>query len=247
MNKLYKKDETWFAVVWILIYMAGMTIGDTLSREIGINSSVTVVFNLALSAAMFLWIKKNGLLEKYGLCKAKVSAKSMLFYIPLIIITTGNFWKGFGINLPAIDTLCYVVSMLCVGFIEEVLFRGFLFKSMSKKNLTVAVIVSSLTFALGHLAHLFDGSGVTLVANLCQVFGAISLGFVWVAIFLRSGSIIPCILTHSAIDVFSAFSNDAAITDNYRIFLSVVKLVILVPFGIYLLKMAKQRTEVISD
>lgn len=238
MNKLYQKDETWFAVVWILIYAVGLSICEAISREIGITSSVSAIFTLVLSAVLFFWIKRHGLMEKYGLCKVKVSARSMLYFIPLIIVVTRNFWKGFGVNMSGVDTLCYVVSMLCVGFIEEVLFRGFLFKGMSKKNLVSAVIVSSLTFALGHLAHLFDGSGVTLFVNLCQVFGAISFGFVCVAVFLRCGSIIPCILVHSAFDAFSAFANQAAVTDGFRLISAAVQFVIFVPYGVYLMKKA---------
>ena len=114
MNKLYKKDETLFAVAWIAIYVVGMSLANEISDKIGITCLVTALFNIALSAVLFMWIKSQGLFEKYGLCRAKTSAASMLFYIPLIIIASRNFWLGFGINMPAVDTAFYIASMLAV-------------------------------------------------------------------------------------------------------------------------------------
>ncbi|MBD5536303.1 MAG: CPBP family intramembrane metalloprotease [Lachnospiraceae bacterium] len=64
--------------------------------------------------------------------------------------------------------------MPCVGFIEEVIFRGFLFKALAENNVKSAVIISSVTFGLGHLVNLFNGSGMDLINNLCQICFAIN-------------------------------------------------------------------------
>lgn len=93
--------------------------------------------------------------------------------------------------------------MLCVGFIEEVIFRGFLFKAIAKDNLKSAIIISSVTFGVGHLVNLFNRSGMDLVSNLCQICFAIAVGFLLVTIFYRGGSLLPCIITHSAINTLS--------------------------------------------
>ena len=50
--------------------------------------------------------------------------------------------------------------MLCVGFAEEVIFRGFLFRAMEKDNVKTAIIGSSVTFGLGHVLNLVNGSGM---------------------------------------------------------------------------------------
>lgn len=140
------------------------------------------------------------------------------------------------VNFPLADTLCYIGYMLCVGFVEEVLFRGFLFKAIAKDNVKLAVIISSVTFGLGHLLHLVDGSNVELIANLCQVCGAIAVGFLFVIIFYRGGSLIPCILTHSAIDAVSAFGNETGLTGGKRILFSFSRLVIVVAYTLILTK-----------
>jgi len=96
--------------------------------------------------------------------------------------------------------------MLCVGFLEEIIFRGFLFKAMSRDSIKSAIIVSSVTFGIGHIINLINGSGMGLVANLCQVVYAIAFGFLFVIIFHRGGSLLPCIMTHSTVNALSVFS-----------------------------------------
>ena len=200
MNKLYRKSELWFSLGWIIIYIVGTSITD------GIAKSVTMVFHLGLTALALIWCVKNGLLRRFGLCKPALSAKRMLFYLPLAVAVSCNLWFGLQMNMDISTTVFYVVSMLCVGFLEEFIFRGLLFKAMEKDSLKAAVIVTSLTFGIGHIINLFNGSGMGLVANLCQIVSAVAFGFVFVVIFLKSGSLLPCIAAHSAINALSAFA-----------------------------------------
>ena len=96
--------------------------------------------------------------------------------------------------------------MINVGFIEEVIFRGFLFKSMQKDNEKLAIIVSSLTFGIGHIANLLNGA--ELIPTIVQICYAIALGFLFVTIFLKSGSLIPCIISHIVINSLSSIGKD---------------------------------------
>ena len=130
--------------------------------------------------------------------------------------------------------------MLGVGFVEEVLFRGFLFKALAKDNLKMAIVISSLTFGLGHLFNLINGSGMSLVANLSQVIGAISVGFLFVMIVQRGGSIIPCIMTHAAIDMVSLFANENGLTTEKRILFGVARIIIV---ALYLCVIAGKKKE----
>lgn len=69
------------------------------------------------------------------------SIKNYLFFIPLILLASTNLWGGFRLNLSVTKTVLYIVSMLCVGFLEELIFRGFLFQSLCQENLTRAIII----------------------------------------------------------------------------------------------------------
>ena len=222
MQQLYKKSEIWFAVAWIIAYVVGASVADNLSAAVGIGKIVTLPFLLLLSVVALQWIRKNGLQCRYGLCKPSLPAGKFLYYLPLAFLASCNLWHGACLNLPVPETILYMGSMLCVGFLEEVIFRGFLFRAMEKDSLKWAVIVSSITFGLGHIINLFNGSGANLLSNLCQVFSAIAFGFLFVILFYRGGSLLPCILCHSTLNALSAFANETAQTDAVQILVSAV-------------------------
>lgn len=210
MKKLYEKSEIWFAVAWIILYVVGSSTADSISAELGVEKSVTLLFQAVLFVTALGFITKNSLTGYYGLCKGRSPAKKFLYYIPLVIIASVNIWFGVRMNLSAGETACYVGSMLLVGFLEELIFRGFLFKAMSRDNVRTALIVSAVTFGIGHIVNLFNGSGADLVSNLCQVIYAVAIGFLFVTIFYRGGSLWPCIITHSILNSLSVFSNETA-------------------------------------
>lgn len=235
MKKLYEKSELWFALLWIFLYCLAEFLANPLSNLIGIDSSAHAILNLLLSTVLLIWVWKNGLTKKYGLCAPCAPAGNFLWYVPLLVLATCNFWNGFAVNLPALDTLCYLCSMLCVGFLEEIIFRGFLFQAIRKSSLKQAVVISSVTFGLGHFLHLVDGSGMQLWDNIIQVVLAIAIGFLFVMIFYHGGSLLPCILTHSAIDMASAFANLADLTLQRHIFFSSIELLVVILYTVFLL------------
>ena len=112
------------------------------------------------------FVRKNDLTEKYGLCKPQISSAKMLFYIPLIILSTANLWHGVVLNTSPVETLLYIVSMLFVSFLEEMIFRGFLFNVMAKNNEKSAIIVSSVTFGMVHIVNLIKGNTMKKIINL---------------------------------------------------------------------------------
>lgn len=73
---------------------------------------------------------------------------------------------------------------------------------------------------------LVNGSGAELAESLFQVTGAIAIGFLLVVLFYRGGSLLPCIITHSAINMASAFANETGLTIEKRIFFQLVLLII---------------------
>ena len=212
MKKLYEKNELTFAIVWIVIYCVLQSLANPINKAIGIEYAASAAFCILQSIVLFSFIRRNDLLKKYGLCKSPVPARRFLFYVPLVILASGNLWNGAAINYTPAETACRIVCMLCVGFLEEVIFRGLLFTAIAKDNVKSAVIISSLTFGIGHIINLFNGSGMDLVSNLCQIVFAIAVGFLLVTVFYRGGSLLPCILVHSAINTLGTFANDTNLT-----------------------------------
>ena len=188
MTKLYKKSEITFAIVWIVAYVVLSSMADELSLSVGVTKSVTAVLHIAMSLVLFFWIRNNGLSKKYGFCRSKLPAKDFLYYIPLIIIASVALWTGVGLAYGFPGTLCFVISMCCVGFVEEVIFRGLLFRAMEKDGLKSAIIVSAVTFGIGHIVNMFNVTGKDLTSELVQIIFAVLIGFIMVLIFYYGGS-----------------------------------------------------------
>lgn len=58
MRILYQKSEIWFAVVWIVFYVVGASVSDTISSIVGLEKSFTFIFLLTISLILYFGIKK---------------------------------------------------------------------------------------------------------------------------------------------------------------------------------------------
>ncbi|MBR2468418.1 MAG: CPBP family intramembrane metalloprotease [Clostridia bacterium] len=240
LNKLYNKSELEFSIFFIVVYIVGASLCDFLSDMVGISKLFTFPFLLAMSVLLYVWIKQNNFMEKYGLCKPKFTAKSFLFYIPLVVLISTNVWFGVRLNYNLIESILNVLAMLCVGFAEEIIFRGFLFRAMEKDNVKTAIIVSSVTFGIGHIINLFSSGFSNILSNVCQVFYAMAVGFLFVIIFYKGGSLLSCILTHSLVNALSVFQNVEVMSGVIEIVVSLVIIVVAALYSIVLLKTLKQ-------
>ena len=239
IKRLYNKSEIWFAIMWIITYVVLASAGDNISEDIGILKIATTPILIILSAILFLFVKRNGLTEKYGLCKSEMPASKMLFYIPLVILLTANLWYGVTMNATPLETVLYISSMLCVGFLEEMIFRGFLFNAMAKNGIKSAIIVSSVTFGIGHIVNLVNGSGVELLSNLLQVIYAVAIGFTFVMIYYKTKSLVSCILTHSVFNSLSVFANEAVMTLQKQIISGILIAFIAGVYALYIALVVK--------
>ncbi|WP_288618645.1 CPBP family intramembrane glutamic endopeptidase [uncultured Eubacterium sp.] len=217
MKRLYEKNELTFAIAWIVIYCVLQSLANPLNEVIGIEYAASAAFCILQTIVLFTFIRKNNLQKRYGLCKSSVPACRFLYYVPLIVLASGNLWNGVALNYSPAETTWRIVCMLCVGFLEEVIFRGLLFKAIAKDNIRSAVVISSVTFGIGHIVNLVNGSGMNLLNNLCQIVFAIAVGFLLVMIFYRGGSLLPCIIVHSAINTLGTFANDTNLTTEMQL------------------------------
>ena len=245
LKKLYEKSQLVFALAWIIGYVVLASTGDNISADLGIDKVVTLPILIAMSGVLYFFVSKNGLTEKYGLCRPKLPAAKMLYYIPLLLLLTANLWYGVALNQSPLETVLYILAMFCVGFLEELIFRGLLFQAMAKDGVKTAIIVSSVTFGIGHIVNLVNGSGAELLPNLLQVMYAVAIGFAFVMIYCRTGSLMPCILVHSIFNGLSAFANEAVMTLRRQIISGILLAVIAGGYALYLAVAVKE--EYIKD
>ena len=75
----------------------------------------------------------------------------------------------------------------------------------------MAIIISSVTFGMGHIVNLLTGHAI--VETLVQIVFAVAIGFIFTMVYYKCGSLLPLILAHSIIDVFSVFAVDNVVAN----------------------------------
>lgn len=202
MKKLYDKSELLFSILWVVVYCV---ISASIRGSFGEGSIVLLIGLAAIAIGIFVFIKKFHLEKKYGLRKWHSNAKDYLYFVPVLILMTGNLWGGIEIAHKGMAQVFVVISMLLVGFIEELIFRGFLFRALLQKDpVPVAVTISAATFGIGHIVNLLTGQGN--LETVFQILFAMAWGFLFTFLFYKTGSILVGVIVHGGVDVFSIFA-----------------------------------------
>lgn len=234
MLKLFKRDAVMFAVVWIIVYVVVFSAADAVSESIGYPKILTVFAGMGMSVILLFFLLKNRLSNLVGLCKGTGKGKSFLFYIPLLVISSVNFWHrtpDFFVFDRNFSVVLAVLCMFFVGFLEEIIFRGLLFTSLCKQSVKAAFVVSSLTFGMGHIINLLTGADA--FDTFMQIIYAAAVGFCYTAIFYTGGSILPCVASHIFVNATSEITPTH--TDSELVIVTLVQTVLGVAYGCLLL------------
>lgn len=230
MKKYFEKYELVISILLIIVYLVT---NSYCLNEFGITDYRNSICNMLLSLIIFIFIFKNKLSNYYGLT-CKINFKDYLYFIPLLLIVLVSLLGGLRINNSINEIIFYIISMFGVGFLEEIIFRGFLFKAMAKDGLKSAIIVTSITFGIGHILNLFNGAEI--IPTLIQIGYAISVGFMFVIIFYKSNNLWPCILTHILVNSLSIF----IIENTYSMYvIPLLWIFISVWYSLYLIRKIK--------
>lgn len=218
MKKMYKKNDLWFAIGWIVVYCVVSTpIRGTWGDESAAMLAVLALF----AAGLLTFIRSAHLEEKYGLVKWRGSAREYLYFLPMLVLMTGNLWGGVGMAYEGTAQLFAVLSMFLVGVVEELIFRGLLFRALLERDAPpVAITISAVTFGIGHIVNLLAGQGG--LESLFQVIFAIAWGFLLTLVFYHSGSLLVCIFVHGMVDVFAKFATGVSRSDYIYIIATIV-------------------------
>lgn len=205
------RSELRAALIWIGIYVIAMSVGETLNDSAGVLGVVTAPLGLALTMALCLYLRRTNDFGRLGFQRMEPPAfRRALYCLPLLALVTVNLWRGAVLRFSPLETTLYVIAMLCTGFLEETIFRGLLLRALLKQGVKTALLISSLTFGLGHIVNLLNGA--ELLPTLLQLIYAMAIGLMLAVFVLRVGSVIPCILFHSVFNALSAFGNDVGQT-----------------------------------
>ena len=101
-----------------------------------------------------------------------------------------------------------------------------------KRSTRLAILISSLTFALGHIVNLVNGA--ELVPTLLQLVYALAIGLMLSVFVVKTGHLLPCCLFHGVFNALAAFSKEAGQTVGYQIAVCAVISLLSMGYAAYL-------------
>lgn len=191
--QLYGTPEHPVSQGWeaFLLRLAGYLLAMGLANQTG-DPLLQMLASLAVLAALLFSAGKD--FSALGLWRMSQWKQTSL----LLLLASSNLWQA---CLPQVTaaTIYGLVTMLAVGFVEEMLFRGYLLRLLCRKSTAMGILLSTLTFALLHA-----GASPADIA-LCAGFG-----FALSVFALKTGCLLPCCLFHSIFNALSLFSPAAS-------------------------------------
>ena len=124
MKKIFEKHETLFCILLIAAYVVE---NSYCLQNFGILDYRTTIVNTVFSIFLIILMKVIKRTKYYGLTKVE-NPKKYLYFIPLIILISINLWNGINIKNTKEEIIFRILTMFNVGFIEEIIFRGFCLK-----------------------------------------------------------------------------------------------------------------------
>lgn len=238
VKKLQATRPIWHAVAWIVIYIILVGVGDAVSAVFGRENLATAFVLVGLSLGLLLYLRVNKWLGYYGIRSPRpVDYRHTLYYVPLLLMAVLQYTKGIDNRLDAVDVALIVVLMLCVGFLEELIFRGFLYRAiLERSNLIRAIVISGVTFGIGHIVNL--ARGYTGAEQLLQIIIAVAIGIVLALLVALTGTIMPGVVFHVLINISGSLT---ATNLEGEILVSAAILVICVVYSGYLIRQLRQK------
>ena len=155
------------------------------------TSRATAFRRGTLSAAQWLW----GMVA--ALCFALTIHASIVLLFRFVPFPVAEFRRGYDFSfIPTVPLrwLAVVISAASAGICEETGFRGYMQRPMELSHgAPVAILNSSLFFTVLHLTK-----GWALAGMIPIIFGA---GILLGSVALSSGSLIPCMIGHTIMDI----------------------------------------------
>ena len=221
----------------MLLIILYLVVNSYCMQNFGLTDFRSAVINFVFSIILIVFMILLKRLKFYGITKPE-NSKKFLYFFPLVIIASVNLWGGINLEYSKEEIVFHILTMINVGFLEEIIFRGFLFKMMEKDNPRLAIWVSAITFGIGHIINLLNGSEV--IETLVQICYAIAAGYLFVIIFYKSKSLVPCIITHALLNSLSIF-----LVENFVTIYIVPAVLIIIPisYSIYINKFVKIESE----
>ena len=229
MRKLQDTKPILHALIWVAIYIVAVNIGDNLGEVVQFPELTSIVL-VVLSIVLIVYLRVGGRLAFYGIRSVQPDTLPLtLFYIPLFAIAFVQYAKGLesGLDLRAVAFAVLLVT--AVGFVEELLFRGFLLQALrARRNLTYAIIISGVTFGIGHIVNLLRGWSLTDQA--IQIVAAVLIGIALAYCAVLTGSILPGVVFHALFNLSGTLTNHSVLWDSVTVGVIAIVMIVYILF-----------------
>lgn len=231
MNLLREKKPILHAVLWIVLYIVLVNLGDALSEQTSTPYMGTSLLQMAFAVLLIVYLSKNGLLKAYGIQKmTQQHVCKVLFYMPLVLLIFMQFISGVNRSLSMTDIAFACLFMTAVGFVEEVIFRGFLFQGIRERSgVNRAIVISGVTFGLGHIVNLLRGYGFEAQAG--QILTAVVIGIILALLVAMTKNLVPGILFHILFNIGGTITNSDQGSQSFQL---AAILAVSLPYAFYL-------------
>lgn len=233
LKKLYENKAVLHSLVWLASYLVLNTITDNIAKALDINyHMVTAIPNLVLAVICYCYLKSTGISEDIGLLTKPTEKNSvMLYYVPLLSLPLLSLIYGINTSLTAVEIAFILVMYISVGFMEEIIFRGLMFRALLKKwNRYIVVAFISLTFAMGHIISM-AAIGQSSMDTALQIINAFVVGFMFMAVVLASGNLTICIIAH----ILYNFIGNISMAGSTHLEIIAVSTIITILYFVYLI------------
>ncbi len=176
-------------------------------ENIFFNYLELLVLNFICLGFVFYILKRY----KYKISFYNIKETNVIYFLPLVLalLIFTNIFSNIkyldSYELPLCIILIYSLNIFFSAFLEELFFRGFTLSFLlnhNYKNVSIIIIKSALLFGLPHFINFFNKTQ-DIYSILYQVIFAISLGFLYSAVYLKTKSLIVLIFFHFINNVVS--------------------------------------------
>ncbi|UQZ34510.1 CPBP family intramembrane metalloprotease [Paenibacillus sp. PK3_47] len=188
-----KRPVLTVVIIEVLLTFALIAAGAYVTmNELEYSPALFAFIPIALALVLYMTLKRKwGYLGFRPL--STIPSENRKYYAPLLIILLIILLKGFQ-DISISEVMYYLAFTLLVGFVEETLYRGLIFKTLLAKGVTTAVITSSILFSVTHMLNAIGGQSVP--QTVLQVVYALLIGAVLVLLMLKNNNILPLIFFH---------------------------------------------------
>ena len=193
MSSTIKRNGV-LAVILFIVYLSQNILRNIFVNMLAINELVATLITVMVFGALAIFLVK-----KDNYFKVRCTSKTCITYIIIVtlILSVINLFP-FDLSI-GITTLSVFFTMLFVGLMEELIFRGCIYKICDEKwGDQKAVILSSVLFGLIHIINVLNDDILMVVLQMVY---ATCIGIVYAMLMYKKQGIILCILAHAIVNI----------------------------------------------